>query len=211
METQLDLVKAFISLLVIINPLGAIPIYISLTSRHASADRIHIINTASIAVGVILLVTAFIGESLLDLFGISIGSFEIGGGLLVLLMAISMIKNAQGLSTQATKEEKEEAFSKENVGVVPLALPLLAGPGAISSMIIAANKAIYWYEIVLLGVIGCLVALVIWGALKLADPISRLLGKTGINIATRIMGLLLAAISIEFIVEGIKALFPTLQ
>ena len=211
MENHLDLLKTFVSLLVIINPLGAIPIYISLTSRHATRDRPHIINIASIAVGVILMITAFIGESLLALFGISIGSFEIGGGLLVLLMAISMIKNAQGPATQSTKEEKEEAFSKENVGVVPLALPLLAGPGAISSMIIAANKANYWYEILLLGIIGCLVALVVWGALKLADPISRLLGKTGINIATRIMGLLLAAISIEFIVEGIKTLFPTLQ
>lgn len=190
--------------------MGAIPIYISLSARHSPADRTRIIKTASIAVAVILVITAFIGDHLIALFGISIGSFQIGGGILVLLLAISMM-NAQIPCDRQTKEEKEEAFSKENIAVVPLALPLLAGPGAISSMIIAADKLDRWYETILLGIVGMGVALVIWGALKLASPISQLLGKTGINIATRIMGLLLAAISIEFMTDGIKNLFPGLS
>lgn len=207
---DLDLVKAFISLLVTINPLGAIPIYIGLTRRHSPADRRRIIKTASIAVGIILIVSAFVGEPLIALFGISIGSFQVGGGILVLLLAISMM-NAQTAPNRQTKEEKEEAFSKENIAVVPLALPLLAGPGSISTMIIATNKATAWYDMFSLGLIGALVAVIIWCALKLAEPISKILGQTGINIATRIMGLLLAAIAIEFMTDGLKALLPLLR
>lgn len=205
-----DLVKAFVSVLVTINPIGAIPFYISLTARHSVADRVKIIKTTALAVAIILVVTACIGEYIIALFGISIGSFEMGGGILVLLLAISMM-NARIPSDKQTQEEREEAFSKENVAVVPLALPLLAGPGAISSMIIATNKTTVWYENLLLGLVGIMVAIVIWGALKLAAPISRLLGKTGINIATRIMGLLLAAIAVEFMIDGLKSLLPVLQ
>lgn len=206
----MDLTKAFISVLVIINPLGAIPIYISLSMRHAPEDKLKIVRTASIAVGIILLISALIGEYLLRLFGISIASFRVAGGILVLLLAISMM-NAQTAPARQTKEEQQEAFSKENIAVVPLALPLLAGPGAISTMIIAANNVNRWYDFAGLALVSVVVAVIIWGALKLAEPISQFLGRTGINIATRIMGLLLAAISIEFITDGIRVLLPGLS
>jgi multiple antibiotic resistance protein len=207
---ELDLVKAFVSMLVIINPLGAIPIYISLTARHSLEDRTRIIKTASIAVGIILITSVFVGEHLIRLFGISIGSFQVGGGILVLLLSLSMLQAQTTLHRQA-QEAQQETGSKENIAVVPLALPLLAGPGAISTIIITANKASSWYESACLGIISMLIAVVIWGALKLAEPISKILGQTGIHIATRIMGLLLAAIAIEFMIDGLKALLPVLQ
>jgi multiple antibiotic resistance protein len=206
----MELLKVFMSVAVSINPLGAVPIYIGLTRYHSREGKKHTITTASIAVFVVLALSAVLGEGILKLFSISVASFQVGGGILVMLLAISMM-NAQTAPVRQTQEEKQEAFSKENIAVVPLAIPLLAGPGSISTIIIAANKAIYWYEFLGLVIVSLMVAGLSWGALKLADPISKFLGQTGINIATRIMGLLLAAIAIEFMTDGLKTLLPVLR
>ncbi|HVO76446.1 MAG TPA: MarC family protein, partial [Candidatus Bathyarchaeia archaeon] len=143
---------------------------------------------------------------ILKLFGISIASFRIGGGILLMLMAIAMM-NAKISPAKRTDSEEEEAHGKENVGVVPLAIPLLAGPGAISLVIIYAHKITGVINTVFLVLSIVIVAAMMWGALRLSARISKLLGQTGINIATRIMGLILAAISVEFIASGYKVLF----
>jgi multiple antibiotic resistance protein len=201
---QLDVVKAFVSMLVIINPLGAIPIYIGLTAHHSSHERKHIINIASIAVAIILISFVLVGEHLIRLFGISIGAFQVGGGILVLLLALAMMN-------PPPPSQEARTVNQASIAVVPLALPLLAGPGAISTIIITANKASSWYDTACLGGISILIALLIWGTLKLADPIGKILGQNGIHIVTRIMGLLLAAIAVEFMIDGLKALLPVLQ
>ena len=195
-----------VALIVIIDPLGAIPIFISLTAAQKDAQRRRTAYVASLSVAIILIVSCFIGEWILKLFGISIASFRIGGGVLLLLMSIAMM-NAKISSAKRTDSEEEEARGKENVAVVPLAIPLLAGPGAISLVIIYADKITGVVNTGFL-VLSCIVAAALmWGALRLAVPVSKLLGQTGINIATRIMGLILAALSIEFIASGYKVLF----
>jgi multiple antibiotic resistance protein len=204
-----DYIKIFISLLAIVNPLGAIPIFISLIGEVAKVERKRIINTVAVSVSLILLVSLLFGELLLDFFGISIHSFKVGGGILLLLIAISML-NAKVSSIVQTSAEADESRDKESIAVVPLAIPLLAGPGAISTVIIDAHKAT---GIGHLGVIACeigLLGLILWMVLRLSPLISQRISATGINVFTRIMGLILAAIAIEFIANGIKGLFPVL-
>lgn len=203
-------IKIFTTLLAIVNPLGAIPIFISLTGSMAAGERRRIINIASITVVVVLIVAALLGKPLLDFFGVSIASFKVGGGILLLLMAISMMQ-AKYAQTKQTREEEAEAEEKGSIAVVPIAMPLLAGPGAISTIIIYADASPHVFHVTLLIMSSVLVALLTWVALSIASPLRSVMSKTAINIATRLMGLLLAAISVEFISGGLTVLLPGLR
>ncbi len=202
-------IKIFTTLLAIVNPLGVIPIFVSLTSDLADQQRKRIARTTSTAVAVILIVATLFGKPLLNFFGVSIASFKVGGGILLMLMAVDMMQ-AKYTQGKQTPEEAKEAEEKESIAVVPIAMPLLAGPGAISSVIIYADQAFQPLHISLIIVSSVLVALLTLGALSIANPVSKALKKTGINIATRLMGLLLAAIAIEFITGGLVHLLPGL-
>ena len=131
----MDAVKIFIALLVLVNPIGAIPIFIGLTPDASAQERKRIAKTASIAVAVIILTFVALGDSLIRLLGISMGSFQVGGGILVMMISLSMM-NAAPTATKTTRQETEEAGGRANIAVVPLALPLLTGPGTISTVII---------------------------------------------------------------------------
>ena len=202
-------IKLFIGLLAIVNPFGAIPLFISMTADENAQQRRRTIDMVAIGVTVILLAALFVGEYLLSFFGITIDSFRVGGGILVLLMAIAML-HAKTSMIKQTDVEAHESIEKESVAIVPLAMPLLAGPGAISTVILAAHRAhsVAHYLIIALSIV--LLSAVVWAVLRLSPWIARHLGATGINIFTRIMGLILAAIAVEFIASGIKGLFPVL-
>jgi len=202
-------IKIFTTLLAIVNPLGVIPVFVSLTRSSTAQERRHIARTTSITVAVILIAATLIGKPLLNFFGVSISSFKVGGGILLLLMSISMML-AMHTQSRQTPEEAEEAEEKESIAVVPIAMPLLAGPGAISTVIIYADASSQPLDIsVIIG--SCmLVALLTWGALIIANPISKVMSKTAINVSTRLMGLLLAAIAVEFIASGLGQLLPGL-
>ncbi len=204
-----EYIKIFVGLLAIVNPFGAIPLFISMTADEESSQRRKTINQVAVAVLIILLVTLLLGEQLLHFFGISIDSFRVGGGILILLMAIAML-HAKTSRVRQTAEEAEESIDKESVGVVPLAMPLLAGPGAISAVILAAHRstAVSHYLIIAVGIL--LLSLMVWGVLRLSPWIASHVSATGINIFTRIMGLILAAIAVEFIANGLRGLFPVL-
>ncbi len=213
METMLDYaeyIKIFVGLLAIVNPFGAVPLFITMTAGDDRVQRRKTINQVAVSVLIILLVTLFLGDLLLRFFGISIDSFRVGGGILILLMAIAML-HAKTSRVRQTEEEAEESIDKESVGVVPLAMPLLAGPGAISAVILAAHQShtLVHHLVIATGVV--LLSLVVWGVLRLAPWIANHISATGINIATRIMGLILAAIAVEFIANGLKGLFPVLN
>ncbi len=205
-----DYLKIFITLIAIVNPLGAIPIFIGLVTGMQDAERHRIINVVALSVAVILLVSLFFGEIILGLFGISVHSFRVGGGILVLLMAISMLQAKVSDITQ-TREEANEIRERESIAVVPLAIPLLAGPGAISTVIIDAHKAtgVGHYAVIALEIAA--LSLVLWLVLRLSPFISKRISATGINIFTRVMGLILAAIAVEFLAGGLKGLFPSLN
>ncbi|HSB94982.1 MAG TPA: YchE family NAAT transporter [Spongiibacteraceae bacterium] len=199
----------FTALFVIANPIGAIPLFISYTRNQTPLERRLTARTTATAVAIVLIVSIFLGDYLLQLFGISLASFRVGGGILILLMAISML-NAQQGGARYTIEEGREGELKDNIAVVPLAIPILAGPGAISTTIIYAHTAQSLLDMTVLVIAALLVAAGIATALYLAEPIAERLGRTGINIATRIMGLILAAVAVEFIAAGLLQLFPKL-
>lgn len=191
------------------NPPGAIPFFISMTSNLSLAERQAIPRVTALSIAVVLAVSALLGEAILRYFGISIASFRVAGGILLMLMAISMMQARQSRSRQ-TPEEAMEAEEKDSIAVVPLAIPLLSGPGAISTVIIYSHGSSHPVHLVLLVLIGAAAAALCWLTLRAAEPISRLLGRTGINIAMRVMGILLAAIAVEFITGGVMDLWPGL-
>jgi multiple antibiotic resistance protein len=157
----------------------------------------------------VLVASLLMGEAILDFFGITIASFRVGGGILILLIAISMM-HARLSETKHTQEEADDAAEKESIAVVPIGLPLLAGPGAISTIILFAHRGASLTHYVIGEAIILLLAVSIWFSFRMAPTIGRMLGKTGINIITRIMGLIIAALGVEFITNGLKQLLPGL-
>ena len=205
-----DYAKIFMSLIVVVNPISAVPIFVTLTSRNTEKERKNIARIASISVAVVLVLSAIMGEPVLTLFGVTVASFKVGGAILILLMSISMMHALPSRESQ-TPEETQEAAQKENIAVVPLAIPLLAGPAAISTTIIYATDRSSPGH--LSAVIACclLVSLITWLALLLAVPARKWLGETGVNIVTRLMGLLLAAVAVEIFTSGLLVLLPGLR
>ncbi len=201
--------KIFIALLAIVNPVGSVPLFLSLTNNQEKAERYRTATVASITTAAVLVGACLFGDEFLRLFGVSIASFRVGGGILLLLMAISMFHAEQSRSRQ-TPEEAIEAEERSAVAVVPLAIPLLSGPGAISTMIIYTTQGRGPAHIAILVGGSILVGAIVWVSLRLAIPIGSYLGRTGINIATRLMSLLLAAIAVEFIAGGIGQMLPGL-
>ncbi len=203
------LLKITIALLAIVNPIGSLPIFISATDGWSKTDRAQTARTVGITVFVVLSLSAFIGDGILSFFGISIPSFQVGGGILIMLISISMMHGKQG-GTRQTAEEAQSMAEREVIAIVPLSIPLLAGPGAISSMILSAQQQPSLLGHLSLVIPVLIVSSLIWLMLKLSDAITQRLGTIGINIITRLMGLILAAMAVEFIAHGLSGLFPQL-
>jgi len=204
-----SLLKIGIALFAIVNPIGSVPVFMSATSGWKKAERAKTAKTAAFTVFIVLTLAAFIGDQILDFFGVSIPSFQVGGGILLMLIAISMMHAKQSAAHQ-TPEERQTLAEKKVIAIVPLSIPLLAGPGAISNMIIAAqqNSSVTGHLSLIIPIF--FVCLIIWLVLSLSVVIANKLGTIGINIVTRIMGLILAAMAVEFIAHGLAGLFPKL-
>ncbi|WP_315710846.1 YchE family NAAT transporter [Brenneria uluponensis] len=212
MQPMLDFsgyIKFFIGLFALVNPIGILPVFISMTNYQGTIGRNKTNLTANLSVVGILWGSLFFGDSILRLFGISIDSFRIAGGILVVTIAMSMISGKLGEDKQ-NKQEKTETANRESIGVVPLALPLMAGPGAISSTIVWSSRYHGWLNLFGLSLAIAIFAFCCWLLFRVAPILVKVLGQTGINVVTRIMGLLLMSLGIEFIVTGIKAIFPGL-
>lgn len=197
-----DYTQFFIAMLAIVDPITILPLYMRLVSQFEPKQQKQLARQAAFSVTVALIVTVFIGQKVLLFFGISLGSFQVAGGLLLLLVALQLM---YGPDTPGSKVAGERISASEVV--VPLAIPMLAGPGAFSTVIVFSYRSddwIHWYVLS-----GCLLILgsIVWIALHLAAPLMRRLSATAISIVNKIMGLIMAAISVEFVVNGIKALF----
>ncbi|MEM2864308.1 MAG: MarC family protein [Candidatus Bathyarchaeia archaeon] len=188
-----DLLKAFVALIVIVDPLGNIPIFSSLTAGMDGKVRRRTFNTATVVGFALLLIFTLLGDQLLKLFGISMESFMVAGGLLLAIISIKIL-------IQGGWEERQ--VSPEDVGAVPIAFPLLVGPGAITTtMLILKSSG--------LAVAVSAVSLVfatVWLILRFIDPIYNLLGKTGSAVVARVMAVFIAAIAVQFIFEGFNLL-----
>lgn len=204
-----ELFKTTIALLAIVNPIGGVPMFLSATDGWTDRQRRDTARTVGITVFIVLSTAALIGTGVLEFFGVSVPSFQVGGGILLLLLAVSMMQ-ARESGIRQTPQETEEAIASEAVAVVPLAIPLLTGPGAISSMIIASHRVPGWGYAFKLCVPALIIALLCWATLLAASRVGHRLGTTGMNIVTRLMGLILAALAVEFIAKGLLELFPAL-
>ena len=204
------LFKIGIALFAIVNPIGSVPIFISATDGWEQKQKMRTANVVAVTVFLVLGASALFGEGILDFFSISIPSFQVGGGILILLIAINMLHAKQSHSKQ-TPEEAKTMEERDVIAIVPLSIPLLAGPGAISSMIIAAQDSANLGEQLSLLLPISVVAVLIWLTLQLSGYIAGKLGTIGINIVIRLMGLILAAMAVEFIAHGMSGLFPVLR
>ncbi len=203
------LFKTGVALFAIVNPIGNLPVFISATNQWSKRDKSRTANIVGITVFAVLAITTFFGNDILDFFSISIPSFQVGGGILILLMSINMMHGKQS-HTRQTPEEAQTMADKSAIAIVPLSIPIYAGPGAISSVIISADKSVNFIHQTSLLIPIAVVSLLVWLTLRLSSNITQWLGTIGINIITRLMGLILAAMSVEFIAHGITGLFPNL-
>lgn len=205
--------KPLVTLLAIVNPLACVPFFIHYTQGFSKAQRQRTILVSSLTAFIVIAASALLGLQILAFFGISLASFQVGGGLLLLTAALSML-NAQPAEARANAEEVQDAEAKAAMGasiaVVPLAIPLLTGPATMSTVVIYAEKAKNFPQLITLVGYGVVIALATALCFALATPIARVLGKTGINVMTRLMGLILAALAVEVMTDGLHTLFPIL-
>ncbi|QCI19831.1 MAG: YchE family NAAT transporter [Buchnera aphidicola (Brevicoryne brassicae)] len=199
-------IKFFIGLCALVNPIGMIPIFTTMTHGQSVLEKQRTNLVANFSASLILIISLFFGSSILNAFGISISSFRIAGGILIISIAFSMIT---GEFINQIKKIKENKIS-QNISVVPLAMPLIAGPGAISSTIVWSTYYSTWINLFGCSLAIFLFSLVCWLCFQAAPCVVKILGQTGINIITRIMGLLLMSLGIEFITIGISTVFPGL-
>jgi multiple antibiotic resistance protein len=194
-------VITFTSLLFIVDPLAAVPSYLVITQDESNAQRRATALRACVGMAVILLVFTAAGTYIFKLFGITLPAFRIAGGLILWLVALDML-HAQR-STQEGREELTEGQAKQEVALTPLAIPILAGPGAISTAMVLASQSKTLLELAAVYGSILLTAVVSYVTLRLGARLIAVLGRTGIRVLTRIMGLLLAAIATQFILTGI--------
>jgi multiple antibiotic resistance protein len=193
------IIKTTIALIAIVDPIGCLPLFLSLTGQHKKINKKNVVKMTAITVFIILVTSLFLGDKILNMIGITMPSFQICGGILLLIMAISMMLGKH----QIIESGQNGKSDKELIAFVPLSIPLLAGPGAMSNMIIAAHQAPNLINQSFL-VLPCIaVSLLIWLTLSFAENISKVIGAIGTKIITRVMGLLLGSMAIEFITRGV--------
>ena len=205
-----DYVRFLVSLFAILTPFAALPTFLTLTQGETPEQQRLTALTAARTVAGVLIAASLSGDAVLSVLGASIHSFRVGGGLVLVLMSLSML-SAKVSSVQQSAEEAVAVEDRTSSGVVPLGIPLLAGPGAISSVIVEGHRiASIWHQV---GVIACIVvvAAALYWSLRLAVPIGEKLGRFGLNIINRLFGLLLAAIGVEMMAGGLRALFSGLN
>jgi len=207
----MDLLKPLIALLAIVNPIGVVPFFIHFTQTLTPPQRRRTIRVSAFTAFIVIAASALAGLRIIEFFGISLASFQVGGGTLLLISSIQML-NAQ--PAEGRKEDVSEGTSKVDAGasiaVVPLTIPLLTGPATISTVVIYSERTRHWWELGVLVGYGVVVGLATFLAFSASGRIAKALGQTGINIMTRLMGLILAALAVELLADGLIKLFPVL-
>jgi multiple antibiotic resistance protein len=207
----MEVLKPLLALLAIVNPIGVIPFFIHFTRGFSREQRRRTIHVAAIGAFVVIAVSALAGLRIIEFFGISLASFQVGGGMLLLVSALQML-NAQPAESRSAdlSEGSDKVDAGDSIAIVPLTIPLLTGPATISTMVIYAEKTRHWWQLAILVGYGVVIGLSVWLAFSLSPRIARVLGRTGINVMTRLMGILLAALAVEVLSDGLVKLFPGL-
>jgi multiple antibiotic resistance protein len=193
---------ALTSIFFLVDPIAAVPTFLIITADAGAPHRHRMARRAAWTCFVVLCSFAIAGSLIFRLFGITLPAFKIAGGLILLLIGMDMLQ-ARRSQTKETPAETEESADKEDVGIIPMGVPMLAGPGSISTvMVLMSGAPQWWYAIAILVAIAITAVLSYW-ILSAADRVRGYLGETGIRILTRMMGLLLTAIAIQFMLNGL--------
>jgi multiple antibiotic resistance protein len=201
--TSAFIAQAFATAFTIIDPLGMIPLTISVTADDTAGRRAKIVNRAVIVAGLVILVMGAVGKPLLDSLGITLPAFTIAGGALLFLIAVDMLFGRK-TGTKQTEEEQKAGAESADPSVFPLAVPMLAGPGTIATVLVLVSLAAGDRE--KLGVVFAAFAsalVVTWICMRLSTQALRLMGATGIHVVTRLFGILLAALAVQFVINGL--------
>jgi multiple antibiotic resistance protein len=198
---------SFGSLFSIVDPFAAVPIFLGLAGDQDRRTQSLTALRASITCFVILSAFAAAGAFIFGFFGITMPAFKVAGGILLFAVGLEMMRARQS-DTRSTTEERHEAASKEDVGLIPLGLPLLSGPGAIATVMVLVGKAGSTEQRFAVHLAILAVSVATFLVLRSAALFARLLGKTGINVIGRLMGLILAAVSVQFVLDGLREAFP---
>ncbi|MTD99765.1 NAAT family transporter [Paracoccus sp. YIM 132242] len=200
-------VTAFVTLFVVIDPIGLAPVFIALTPGMGAAARRRIGFRALVIAAVLMMIFGLAGESILGAIGISISAFRIAGGLLLFLTALDMLFERR---TERREHQGEGDPPDHDPSVFPLAMPLLAGPGALASMILLMGEAPGIGHMILVNGVMLAVLAIAMALFVIATPLAHALGRTGVMVVTRLLGMLLAALSVQFVIDGLKGsgLFP---
>lgn len=196
-------VSALITIFIAVDPIGIVPVFIALTASLSAAEKLRVVRRAVLVAAAILGLFAAVGRALLDALGISVQAFYIAGGILLLLIAIDMLF-ARPSRTRQTPEEELEALRSTDISVFPLAIPILSGPGAIASVVLymalAGTNVLKIVAVLASVAISLLVAYI---TMRLCSVVVRILGETGIHVVGRVMGILLAALAVQFVLNGV--------
>ena len=195
------------TLFFVVDPPAAAPIFLSMTGNDTPAHKRSMALRASIATFVILALFAAVGGVIFRLLGVSLGAFRIAGGLLLFLMAVDMLQ-AERSRQRTSPEEEAEGADKQDVSVFPLAIPMLAGPGAISTVMVLVSRVEHFWQYPVIFLAVAVTSLGVYSVLRGALVIERRLGQTGLNVLQRVMGLVLAAVSVQFVIEGLHLVLP---
>ncbi len=210
-NTSMDLLKPLVALLAIVNPIGAVPFFLAFTQGLSRTERQRTLRVSAFSAFCVIAISGVAGLQIIGFFGISIASFQVGGGMLLLISSLHML-NAQ--PAESGKDDLVEGQTKADIGlsvaVVPLTIPLLTGPATISTVVIYAEKTQTFLQHAVLVGYGVVIGLATYAAFAASGRIARVLGRTGINVMTRLMGLILAAMAVELLADGLVKLFPIL-
>lgn len=195
-------VLSFTSLLAIVNPLGAVPMYLAMTGHYAPAQRRATLRRAIATAFIVLVLFALLGTYILRFFGITTHAFQIAGGIIFFGIGWDMLQ-AKRSRVKTTEEEETEGAGKDDVGIIPLGLPTLAGPGAITTVIALNGQAATLMQASSVYIAIALVLLTAWLMLSAAPALTRSMGQTSMNVLTRLMGLLVMVVGAQFVINGI--------
>jgi multiple antibiotic resistance protein len=197
-------------MIVMMNPLGSLSIFLQLTYRYSVVQKRQTALFCGLSMIAIMLVTLWAGRPLLDILGVSISSFRFAGGIILLLMGLSMLQSNES-AMRHTAEEDKDATERDSIAVVPMALPVIIGPGALSTMIISVEDYPGMMSKLSLSLVCCCLAIVMAALLYYAYPIAQAVGKSVIKVVTRIMGMIVTAIAVGMLAGGLVGLIPALS
>jgi multiple antibiotic resistance protein len=193
----------------VVDPMGAVPVFVAMTQGDSEQKRREMARRASLTAFVILTLFAITGTVIFRLLGVTLGAFKVAGGILLLLTSIEMLR-AQQVRTRIIPEEQQEGMEKDDVAIFPLAIPLLAGPGAIATVTALmgrAGRTLFVVPVIASIAVTCVAS---YAMLRAASQLTRLLGVTGLNVMNRVIGLIIGAIAVQFMFDGLKETFPRL-